>query len=171
MTSENGQSRVSSQPRTFRPFLFAALVYLLVIQGALCVMSLRPALEGHADFRSFYCSGYLVRTGHASQIYDYDAQKRVQNALVAPSDVALPFYHPAYEAMLFVPFSLASYRVGYFLFIGFNLALLVTSAFLIRPYLFGLASVWRVLPFALLLLFFPTAIALMQGQDSILLLR
>ena len=160
----------SAHPRTLRPFLFAALAYLLVVQVALCVMSARLALGGQADFRTFYCSGYLVRTGHARRIYDYEVQKQVQNALVTPSDVALPFYHPAYEALLFVPFSLASYRVGYFLFIGFNVALLVTSAFLIRPYLLGLASVWRMLPFALLPLFFPTGIALMQGQDSILLL-
>ena len=170
MTSENGNSRVPNQPRTFRPFLFAALAYLLVVQVALCVMSVRPALEGHADFRTFYCTGYLVRTGHANQIYDYEVQKQVQNALVAPSDVALPFYHPAYEALLFVPFSLASYRVGYFLFIGFNIALLVISALLMRPYLFGLASIWPMLPFAVFLLFFPAGIALMQGQNSILLL-
>jgi len=170
MTSENGNPRVPNQPRTFRPFLFAALAYLLVVQVALCVMSVRPALEGHADFRTFYCTGYLVRTGHAKQIYDYAVQKQVQNALVAPSDVALPFYHPAYESLLFVPLSLASYRVGYFLFAGFNVALLVISAWLMRPYLFGLASVWPSLPFAVFLLFFPAGIALMQGQNSILLL-
>jgi Glycosyltransferase family 87 len=160
----------STRPRTFRPFLFAGLTYLLVVQIALCVKSIRPALEGHADFRAFYCTGYLVRTGRARQIYDYDVQKQIQNALVAPSDVALPFFHPAYEALLFVPFSVVSYRVGYYLFAGFNVALLVISASLMRPHLSGLASVWPMLPLALLLLFFPAGIALMQGQDSILLL-
>jgi hypothetical protein len=160
----------STRTRTFRPFFFAALGYLLVVQVAVCVMSARPALEGHADFRSFYCSGSLVRTGRSMEIYDYEVQKQVQNALVSPSDVALPFYHPAYEALLFVPFSLASYRVGYILFGGLNVALLVISALLMRPCLSGLASVWPLLPIALFLLFFPAGIALMQGQDSILLL-
>jgi hypothetical protein len=133
-------------------------------------MSVRPALGGHADFRSFYCSGYLVRSGHAGQMYDIDVQKQVQNALVASSDVALAFNHPAYEALLFAPFSLASYRVGYFCFMAFNLALLVASALLMRPYLPRLAAVWPPLPIALFLFFFPAGIALMQGQDSILLL-
>lgn len=160
----------STRARTFRPFLFAALAYLLVVQVALCVMSVRHALEGHADFRTFYCAGYLVRTGHAKQIYEYEVQRQVQNTLVAPSDVALPFYHPAYEALIFVPFSVPSYRVGYFLFVGFNLALLVISALLMRPYLSRLVCVWPMLPFALFLLFFPAGIALMQGQNSILLL-
>jgi len=166
----NNNARVPGQQQTFRPFLFAALAYLLVVQMALCVMSVRPALEGHADFRTFYCAGYLVRTGHGRQLYDYEMQKQVQNALVSPSDVALPSEHPAYEALLFVPFSLPSYRVGYFLFIGFNSALLVISAWLMRPYLTGLTAVWTMLPFALFLLFFPAGIALMQGQNSILLL-
>jgi len=170
MTCQNINPRVPCPLQTFRPFLFAAFGYLFVVQVALCVISVRPALEGHADFRTFYCAGYLVRTGHGGQIYDYEAQKQAQNALVAPSDVALPFYHPAYEALIFVPFSVPTYRVGYFLFAGFNVALLVTSAMLFRPYLFGLVSVWRGLPLLLLLLFFPTGLALMQGQDSILLL-
>src|SRR5215469_12257498 len=170
MTRENNKSQVPNQPQSFRPFLFAALGYLFVVQVALCLMSVRPALEGHADFRAFYSAGYLVRTGHARQLYDYEVGKRVQNVLVSPSDVALVSDHPAYEALLFVPFSVPSYHVGYFLFAGFNVALLVVSAFLMRPYLSGLASVWPVLPLALFLLFFPAGIALMQGQDSILLL-
>jgi Glycosyltransferase family 87 len=163
-------SPVPVLPRTYRAFLFAALAYLFVVQVALCVMSVRPALEGHADFRTFYCDGYLVRTGRATQLYDYEVQKQVQNALVSPSDVALPSDHPAYEALLFVPFSVPSYRVGYFLFIVFDAALLVISAWLMRPYLTGLTAVWPLLPFALFLLFFPAGIALMQGQNSIILL-
>jgi glycosyl transferase family 87 len=171
MTRQNdNNSPASVLPRTFRPFLFAALAYLFVVQVALCVMSVRPALEGHADFRTFYCDGYLVRTGQARQLYDYEVQKQVQNALVSPSDVALPSDHPAYEALLFVPFSVPSYRVGYFLFIGFDGALLVISAWLMRPYLTGLTAVWSLLPFVLILLFFPAGIALMQGQNSIVLL-
>src|SRR6266478_5526116 len=138
MTRQDNNSRLPGQPRTFRPFLFAALAYLLVVQVTLCVMSVRPALEGHADFRTFYCAGYLVRTGHAKQLYDYEVQKQIQSALVSPSDVALPFYHPAYEALIFVPFSVPSYRVGYLLFAGFNIALLVISGLLMRPYLSGL---------------------------------
>jgi len=171
MTRQNtNSSPVPVLPRTLRPFLFAAIGYLFVVQVALCVMSIRPALEGHADFRTFYCDGYLVRSGRATQLYDYEVQKQVQNALVSPSDVALPSDHPAYEALLFVPFSVPSYRVGYFLFIIFDAALLVISAWLMRPYLTGLTAVWPLLPFALFLLFFPAGIALMQGQNSIVLL-
>lgn len=112
----------------------------------------------------------MVRTGHARQLYGYDVQKQLQNALISPSDVALPSDHPAYEALLFVIFSVPSYRVGYFQFIGFDIALLVISVWLIRPYLTGLTAVWPMLPFALFLLFFPVAIALMLGQNSIVLL-
>jgi hypothetical protein len=45
----------------------------------------------------------------------------------------LPFFHLPYEALLYAPFALASYRSAYLLFIGFNLAMLL-GLFLAGPF-------------------------------------
>src|SRR5256885_10205153 len=72
-----------------------------------------PAIrDGHSDFRHLYTAGYMVRTGHSRDLYDYQAQMKFQDALVSRAQIALPFNHLAYEALLFVPFSFVSYRAA-----------------------------------------------------------
>jgi len=80
------------------------------------------------------------------------------------------FDSPAYEALLFVPLSLLSYRLAYFAFFATNLTLLGLSIRTLRPFLDKLEKVWWWLPAAVFLCFFPVALALIQGQDSIVLL-
>src|SRR5438552_18182608 len=84
--------------------------------------------------------------------------------------MTLPFLRPAYEALLFVPFSFLSYRTAYFAFLGLNAILLAVSYQLLRPKLENLARIYRWLPAALFLAYLPIAAALIQGQDSIVLL-
>jgi hypothetical protein len=128
------------------------------------------ALRGHADFRQLYVAGYMVRTGHRTQLYDYEAQTYFQNTLVSNDERALPFIRPAYQALMFVPFSLLPYRTAYLGFLLLNLLLLALAFLMLQPRLRGLSRVWPGLPPALFLGFYPVALALMQGQDSILLL-
>jgi hypothetical protein len=129
-----------------------------------------PAIfDGHADFRSFYNAGYMVRSGDARALYDYETEKVYQDRLISREDLAMPFIHPAYEALLFVPLSLLPYRAAYFAFLTVNLALLAICYRLLRPGLQNLARVWYGLP-AAMFLFLPVTGALMKGQDSVLLL-
>jgi hypothetical protein len=129
-----------------------------------------PAIfDGHADFRSFYNAGYMVRSGDARALYDYETEKVYQDRLISREDLAMPFIHPAYEALLFVPLSLLSYRAAYFVFLAVNLALLVICYRLLRTRMQNLADIWRGLP-AAMFLFLPVTGALMKGQDSVVLL-
>jgi hypothetical protein len=112
----------------------------------------------------------MVRTGHASQLFDYAAQKHFQDTLVSPEPIALPFIRPAYQALLFAPFSIFPYRIAYFLFLALNATLLAISFRLLRPWMSNLAGVWEWFSVALFISFLPVGAALMQGQDSILLL-
>jgi hypothetical protein len=143
------------------------------------IFFLPSALAGRADFRAFYSAGYMVRTGHAHELYDYEAQKQLQDKLTSPMykedggklvPVLLSFYHPGYEALFFAPLSLLSYKNAYFLFLAINLAALSLSFRLFRPLLPDLAETWTLLPFAMFFFFLPVGIALMQGQDSLFLL-
>jgi len=168
MTTNN-----ATKPRGTRylaDILLGVLPLLLGVQFLGWVTFFPSALRGHSDFRQLYAAGYMVRTGHASELYDYRAQETFQDTLVGNDERALPFIRPAYQALLFLPFSLLSYRSAYLTFLGANLILLAITFWLLRPEAKNLARIWRWLPVFVFLVFYPVALALMQGQDSILLL-
>ena len=128
------------------------------------------AMAGHADFRQLYAAAHIVRAGMAHQLYDYDVQKAFQDRLVSPEAIALPFIRPAYQAVLFVPFTFLSYRAAYWVMLVLNIGLLSLTFHLLSPYVSNLRTIWKWLPVAIFASFFPTGAALIQGQDSILLL-
>lgn len=130
-----------------------------------------PHLVGRGgDLRHLYTAAYMVRTGHGEHLYDLAAQKVFQDSLVSQLPLALPFNHLAYESLLFVPLTFVPYRIAFALYMAFNLALLVICYRLLGPELAILRKYWRWLPVALFFGFVPLSVALMQGQDSILLL-
>lgn len=148
---------------------YACLGLLVAINLLGFVAFLRPALSGHADFRAYYSAGYLTRTGHRTEIYDYAVEQAAQNLLISKEQLALPFIHPAYETLLFVPLSLAGYRTAYLVFLGLNICFACASCrFLRRSERTIQKSNWSEV--LLLGSFLPVTIALMQGQDSLLLL-
>jgi hypothetical protein len=69
-----------------------------------------------------------------------------------------------------VPFSNLPYRSAYLTFLGVNLVLLAIAFWWLRPEMSNIARAWKALPVFMFLVFYPIALALMQGQDSILLL-
>jgi hypothetical protein len=150
--------------------LLGLLPLLVCVQLLGCITFFPQALRGHADFRQLYTAGYMVRTGHAGELYDYRAQKKFQDALVGDDKGILPFIRPAYQALFFVPFSLLPYRASYLAFLFVNLAVLAIAFWLLRPSMSNLSGIWQGLPVFVFLVFYPVALALLQGQDSILLL-
>jgi hypothetical protein len=150
-----------------RPFLIGCGFFLLLMLY-LGIFAPRSATNGF-DFRSFYTSGVMVRTQpHA--LYDLTAQKQVQDALVSRENLPLPFAHPSYEALFYAPFSLASYRTDYLLFLITNVFLLALVFFLSRPLFDGVIPALQPRPGLMFFLFIPVIIAIWQGQDSILFL-
>jgi hypothetical protein len=166
VASETGDRGI---PYYFTALAMALPAIMLGMQISGWIGFLPMIRDGHADFRNIYAAGYMVRVGHGHEIYDYAAQKRFQDTTVSREEVALPFIRPAYQALLFAPFSLLPFRQAYIAFLVFNLAVLVLCVWLLRPYMGNLALVWPPSPGAMFL-FLPIAIALMQGQDSIILM-
>jgi len=124
-----------------------------------------------SDFRVFYTPGYMLRTGQRKQIYDFAAIRRNQDTTVAADGAAVPFLHPAYEAVIFVPLSLLPYHTAYLVWAGVNFLALGLTFVLLRhslPDISALSPQW-VVP-ALLLGFMPVAFAILSGQDSLFLL-
>ena len=141
---------------------------LLFLQLVACAKLFPVARMGLVDFRTFYTTGHMLRTGNA--IYDYEAEKSAQSTLVSPIPLALPFMFPPFAALLFVPLALGSYLTGYFLFFALNLCFCGLALAVMRPYTASLDALWRPLAPLLFLSFMPLGIALMFGQVSILLL-
>ena len=133
------------------------------------VFAMLALQQGRTDFRTQYTAGYMMRSGNAYRIYDYGAQLLFQNQLVGARDVALPFDHLPYEALFFVPFSYLSFKAAYFAMLVFNLVVLALSVRLMRRWTSTL-GIYPWLSSVMVIVFLPTAVALMQGQDSILLL-
>jgi hypothetical protein len=156
-----------------RKFLIAA--YVMAMAG--CNLSILfqqvPFLRrGYQDYTIYYMAGLLLRQGRAAGLYLLRVQYQTQLTF-APSvpirSGALPFNHPPFEALLFVPFALLGFWHSYLLWTALNFLMLVGVVTLLRrfrevrdlhPALLGVCA----------LAFFPLINGLLQGQDATLFL-
>jgi hypothetical protein len=148
------------------------LPFSLLMQVAVWAIYLPFGLHAVADFRSLYTGGYMVRTGHARELFDFDAQIKFQT-LFFPQAVKTSrsiANHPAYEELLFALLSFLPYVHAYWLFLVMNITAAVASVHLLWPRIRNLRKRWYLAPALLTFGFFPLNRALLQGQDSILLL-
>jgi hypothetical protein len=146
---------------------------VLVIQLLVVWNARELILKGYPDFTIYYTAGTMVRQGNGHQLYDDRIQFEVQKHLapqVTTRQGALPFNHPPFEALLFAPITWLPYRAAYLLWMLPNLGMLAALPILLRPYVPVMAawsnSTWTVVSLA----FFPIFFALLQGQDTILLM-
>jgi Glycosyltransferase family 87 len=163
---------------TMKPVPYYVLALAMALPAALVAVEIpywlslgsqRFALQ--SDLRVFYTPGYMLRTGQAKDIYNFSAIRRNQDEKVAPDNGAVPFLHPAYEAVFFMPLSFLPYRAAYIVWAGVNFAILGLIYFLLRPCLPNLSAVGpKWIPPALLLGFMPVAFTILAGQDSLFLL-
>jgi Glycosyltransferase family 87 len=151
-------------------FFWGVAPLLLGVQLLAWIFFLPQSLHGHTSFRQLYTAGYMVRTGHSGELYDYKAQKLFQDQLVSREPVLMPFIRPPFDALVFVPFSFLSYSSAYIAFLILSIALLAASVRILRPWTGHLRANHKWLAIAIFSSFVPVASALMLGQDSILLL-
>ncbi|HEU5450833.1 MAG TPA: glycosyltransferase family 87 protein [Terriglobales bacterium] len=145
------------------------LLMLLNLYMTLPTMILEGS-KGGADYSSFYIAGRTMATHNARFLYDYNAQNYFQQQIFGRPNNGIPYIHAPYEALLFALFAPGAYTTSYYAWACFNVGLLIVSAALLAPFL--AISRWRGGGFALLCAaaFAPVGIALLQGQDSILVL-
>ncbi len=151
-------------------FFWGIAPVLLGVQLLAWIFFLPQSLHGHTSFRQLYTAGYMVRTGHSRELYDYSAQKLFQDQLVSREPVLMPFIRPPFDALVFVPLSFLSYSSAYIAFSILSIALLAASVRILRPWTGNLRANHKWLPIAIFASFVPAASALILGQDSILLL-
>jgi hypothetical protein len=127
--------------------------------------------RGYPDFTAFYAAGKTLHDGLGTSLYDLRTEYRVQGefANISSRNGPLPYIHPPFEALVFLPLSLLPYTQAFVVWNLFNLIALLVVALILRPHLNAIRAipVWEFL--LGFLAFFPTFLNLLQGQDSILL--
>src|SRR5260370_714885 len=117
--------------------ILGLLPLVLGMQLLMWLVYLPVAPRGNADFRAFYSAGYFMRSGRGAQLYDTQALKATQDSLISRVPASLPYTHPPYEALIFVPLSIFPYRVAYFTFLTLNLISLLICYKLLKE------KLWR----------------------------
>ena len=129
--------------------------------------------RGDPDFTVFYTAASMLREGQGAQLYDSRAQLAVQAEFARDADIRrgpLPYIHPPFEALLFLPLTFLPYPLAFATWNVINLAILLGVAMLLKKSLLWLQGipVWQMV--LLCLAFFPVFANFHQGQDAILLL-
>jgi len=147
---------------------------MLLLHAVLAWRSWRAIGTGLPDFSIFYTAGVILHEGHGYELYDDRVQEAVQRSFspigLQKRGSILPFNHPPFEALVFIPFARLPYIGAYLVWLGINLGLTLSVLVLLRRNFVILGSA----PFYLWMLagfgFYPLFLALIQGQDSILVL-
>ena len=161
---------MSLTAKRLRVTVIAVSSFLFLAQVVVVLLGVSPALNGRAAFGRLYTAGYIVRMHQSDNLSDYATNRRFQNELVNRDNRTEIRDVSTYEALIFAPFSFLNYRAAYIMFFVTNIGLLALSIWTLRPFLEKLEAIWHWLPAAVFVCFLPVTVALIEGQDSILLL-
>jgi hypothetical protein len=170
ITEQKSTSRLWSRRKALLWFFVAAMIAIHVF----FLWRVRDRIaRGDPDFTVFYTAAKMLREGQAAQLYDSRAQLAVQAEFARNSDIRrgpLPYIHPPFEALFFLPLTLLPYSLAFAAWNVTNLAMLLGVAMLLKKSLLSLQGtpVWQMV--LLCLAFFPVFANFHQGQDAILLL-
>jgi len=127
--------------------------------------------KGYTDFSVFYTAGTILRQGLGQQLYSRQVQLQVQQGFAGSHPFIrgpLPYIHPPFEAVIFVPLSFLSYRNAFLMWDLASVVMLFGVAAQLRSMIPTLHPTpdWKFVLGSLA--FFPVFMCLLQGQDSIL---
>ncbi len=150
----------------------AAYLFTIACCDIFMLVKATPKLrQGYQDFVIYYGSGQTVREGRSAMLYDFADQYRTQLTFAGNVPIrhfALPYNHPPFEAVFFVPFALLGFWPAYLVWTALNASMLTAMAILLRRYP-AIRNIPPVLMAAAVLSYFPVINGLLQGQDVILL--
>jgi len=159
--------------KTLKTWVLLLLAAMFAIHVSMAWNSRDLIRKGYPDFTIFYSAGKILREGLGTELYDETTQYRVQQEFAAGVSIRqgpLPYNHPPFEALLFVPFTYLPYFSAYLLWNVINLLILCSLPLLLRQHIplirWASSAFWLLAALA----FFPVFVTLLQGQDTIILL-
>lgn len=156
-----------------KTWIAVLIVGMLCIHGVLFWKARVLVRQGYPDFTIFYTAGKMLHEGLGHRLYDGALQYEVQQTFAAGVRIRkgpLPYNHPPVEALIFEPLASLDYPTAYLVWSGINLAILGFLPFLLRRHIPVVAQCPAFAWLLVCLGFFPVLVALLQGQDVILLL-
>jgi Glycosyltransferase family 87 len=161
------------KPERYKKLLLLFLAGMLALHVVVAWRSRELIRKGYPDFTALYSAGKIVGQGLRKQLYDSRTQYRIQQEFAAGVSIRqgpLPYIHPPWEALLFVPFAWFSYPMAYLLWNAVNVLILLSLPFILRNHLPQLKHVSALFWLFVSLAFYPIFFDLLQGQDILPLL-
>ncbi|HVB34494.1 MAG TPA: glycosyltransferase family 87 protein [Patescibacteria group bacterium] len=154
----------------FRPFIYAAIAYLLILQIGALALNVPRGLTGDGDLPSFYRAGLMVRSGQGRNLYNVGAQIRYEHLFLPHRDRPIQiYYHPPFEALPLVLLTQLSYKDAFWVWSAAGVGALLLGARALAPELQNLSVAAGAPIWLIFLCFFPVANTILQGQDSLFL--
>jgi Glycosyltransferase family 87 len=111
-----------------RGWFWATALLVMAVGNVVVLWESRVLMaKGSFDFANFYTAGTLVRRGLGQEIYDRDAQWKIQQEFSSEVKVRrgpIRYLRPPFEAMLFSVLAIWPYPKALLLWTGFKLVLL-----------------------------------------------
>jgi hypothetical protein len=155
-----------------RPFAALYLAGMIALNAWILWGERDKIRQGYGDFSIFYTAGKIVERGQSARLYDWPLQWQIQREFAPEVTIRqgpLLYTHPPFEALAFSLLARFSFPTAVLLWTAVKILLLV----FVVPVCLGrgpprellLPEPWIGL---LCLAYFPVALDLLQGQDSMI---
>ena len=112
-----------SRTRSFDTRLFLGVVALCILVSNLALFYAKRDGLPYRDFKIFYSGARILQAYPGTELYNLDLQARVQTELLhIKTEEALPYNHPPFELLLFLPLAGLSYSLAFYLWIAISIA-------------------------------------------------
>jgi hypothetical protein len=151
-----------------KKFIAYCIFLVVIVHLVLMSMEWRRSLDpSQSDFLALYAAGRSARFGgeRGSEPSSLPGSKNS-----VPDFKGIPDQlHPPFEKLIFAPLSLLPYQAAYLLWYGCNLVMVFSVPFLLWRYIPNLHR-WFAYFVVMSATFFPVFVAVVKGQDSVLVL-
>jgi hypothetical protein len=144
---------------------------LATLAAALLIFALVAHVKDSSswdDLMGFYTAGRIFKQGARSDLYDPEVEMSYQFRIFGRASVIRIYDHTPFEMLAFWPLAYLPYPAAYLFWDLLNLALLVWSLYLLKPYAGNFDTAERLL--LTVFIAYPLISTLREGQDSIPLL-
>ncbi|HSM39021.1 MAG TPA: glycosyltransferase 87 family protein, partial [Candidatus Limnocylindrales bacterium] len=148
--------------------IYAVVATVLAAALATAVLAGPYRAIERSDYMTYHVAARIILAGDGDCLYDAACQAEAQQQLIGDEPTfqggALPFNSPPWLATLVVPLGWLSLSAGFAIFTAFGVLVLVVAALRLAP---G-SGFARLLGPLLLLTAWPTVIAFVRGQSTLL---
>ena len=128
---------------------------------------------GNSDFIIYYTAARLTSAGEVHSLYDFKIQEKYQRKILREidspitfQDGLLPYNHPPFEILWFLPIAGLTYRIAFLVWSLVNLGCFVTGVFVLLRSCKGEGFHRYRETFMGTMAFLPVLVTLLQGQDT-----